>query len=300
MDEKKNTPKPPEIRRFGARTIILSAALAVILSVGVGALNRYVFGLRDLVLRDAPGTVPAGEALDSSPEEPLGVPNGGTGPRRSLDLISLAGFCGTPEYFAAQEWKRFQDGYDTDHEILNRIGNGPTGLDSRYDAYFVYTREMADALDAIAEKYGLALHEYTEQDWFTMEELFDAAGGPFLAENTPVYGGYLFRDGTFQCDGAGVLPGYGELDYQLRRTMKGVLDEVGLNIRDAEEYEQWNYQTACGETVLLALGPAKALILADLPNSFVAVNVLAGASYGLTAENLEALADGIDFEVLGR
>ena len=79
--------------------------------------------------------------------------------------------------------------------------------------------------------------------------------------------------------------------------MKGTLDTVGLNIIDAEQYEQWEYQTACGETVLLALGPDKALILADLEQSFVVVNVMPGTKSS-TREALQELADSIDFSIL--
>ena len=72
------------------------------------------------------------------------------------------------------------------------------------------------------------------------------------------------------------------------------LDEI------AAQYEQWEYQTACGETVLLALGPEKALILADLAQSFVTVNILAGTRTPdpFTNAQLEALADRIDFSLL--
>ena len=87
--------------------------------------------------------------------------------------------------------------------------------------------------------------------------------------------------------------------------MKGVFDEVTLNITDVSQYDQWQYKTACGETVLLAMGPGKALVLGDFPECFIAVNVLAGTSLNdpdwpgaMTRENLEALADGIDFTVL--
>jgi len=101
------------------------------------------------------------------------------------------------------------------------------------------------------------------------------------------------------------VAGYGQVDYQLRRTVKGVFDEVSLNVVDVSGYSQWQYETASGETVLLALGPGKALVLGDYPDCFIAVNVLAGTNPddplwpgNLDREDLEALADGIDFTVL--
>ena len=55
---------------------------------------------------------------------------------------------------------------------------------------------------------------------------------------------------------------------------------------------------ACGETVLLALGPGKALILAESEQSFTVVNVMAGTEANFAADALEALADDIDFSLL--
>ena len=57
----------------------------------------------------------------------------------------------------------------------------------------------------------------------------------------------------------------------------------------------------------LALGPAKALLLADLGDSFVTLNVLAGtetdpddifSSGPISEKELETLADSFDFTVL--
>ncbi len=211
------------------------------------------------------------------------------------DFISLQGYADSPEKQAMEEWSRFLSAYDADGSLLEAVGNGSSGLDSRYDAYGVYTQAMADMLDAVAAKYGLVLHGAPED--CGRDELFERVGGPFLTIGD--WGGYIFPDGTFQCDEEGELPNCGTILYQLRRTTKGVFDEVGLNVSDVSEYEQWDYRSACGETVLLALGPGKALIFADLPGSFAAVNVLAGTSEGLSREALETLADSFDFAILG-
>ena len=240
-----------------------------------------------------------------------------------VDIISLQGFAGSPEYQAMLEWSEFQHGYDRDGAILRQVGNKPTPWDEKYNynGYLVYSQEMADKLDAIAEKYGLALHTGFRLG-ATVEELREWLG-PFTVAGQ--WGGYYYDDGTFQMDGEQEVSGYGALSFQLRRCMKGVLDTVSLNITDAATYEQWEYKTACGETVLLALGPHKALILADLPDSFVAVNVMAGAEpmeyqgglsplggegvppleaeamefqVSLSPASLEALADSIDFTLL--
>ena len=56
-------------------------------------------------------------------------------------------------------------------------------------------------------------------------------------------------------------------------------------------YQEWQYQTSRGISATLALGPGRALILADLPDSFVTITILAGSTDGLTRDLLEELAD---------
>ena len=90
-----------------------------------------------------------------------------------------------------------------------------------------------------------------------------------------------------------------ERGFQFRRTAKGVFDEVYLNIGDANAYRQWVYETAEGVSLLLAerVDGSHALILADRPESFVAVNMM-GTEDPLSREDLEAFAEGIDFSLL--
>ena len=290
VDEEELILNRPKKRRPHIGAWILAATLTLLL--GAGAFAAYQRSLRELVIRPEPETEDMPET--ASPRwDPL---------QEDMDFISLQGYADSPEKRAMEEWMRFLNGYDLDDAELAKVGNAPTGLDARYDAYFVYTQEMADALDAIAVKYGLTLHTgFTDSSTEELKDLY----GDFLGTNR----GWCYRydDGTFQFDGENELEGYGHVDYQFRRAMKGVFDEVGLNVGDADAYENWNYTTASGETVLLALGTEKALIFADLPSSFVAVNVLAGtetdpadvfSSGPLSAADLEALADSFDFSIL--
>ena len=268
--------------------LLLAAVLVLALAISAAAIYRG--RLQDLVLH-APET-PAPETANSAQEE---TPQSQSyDPLQSdYEMISLQGYAGSPEYQAALAWAEFQHGYDRDGKELQRVGNAPTGFEEEYsfNGYRVYTQEMADRLDALAAQYGLTLHTGGMQ--MATEAELKARFGDFLSATS--WGGYYYEDGTFQCDceagGAG---------FQLRRCVKGTLDGVLLNITDAEQFEQWEYETACGVHVLLALGPEKALILADLEQSFVTVNVLAGARSpaAFTAERLEALADRIDFSIL--
>lgn len=209
--------------------------------------------------------------------------------------LTLSGYMDTPESQAFAEWKAFLDGYDGDHAILDAVGNTIQEELRPYLRYNVYTQEMADELERIAAKYGLKLHTQT-YDLFAHPELLDSCEG-YLGENQG-YATYMFEDGSFHVDGSAYAEGFGEVGYQLSRYVRGSLHEISLTLLNFDSYQEWGYQTACGVPVLLALGDARALILADMEDSFVNVLCLAGEDDGLTREQVEALADSFDFSVL--
>ena len=101
------------------------------------------------------------------------------------------------------------------------------------------------------------------------------------------YVGYYYPDGTFSLDGD-----LGEYGFQIHRSMKGVFDPIALNIGNIEDYEEWEYETSEGFTVLLAISEYKALIIADLDDAFVSVNVLLNmGDIEMSKEDLENMAD---------
>ena len=293
------------------RILTFALAAALILALGVGAAAVWRGRLQDLLMKsseeenaaltekmtqqeialadDREDIVLVGEdAEEPAAEEPHAVPYDPLAD--GADIISLQGYAGSPEFQAAMAWAEFQHNYDRDGSVYASVGNGPTPWDEKYNynGYGIYSQEMADALEGIAAEYGLTLHG--SRTTASIDELYDRFGKFSTAEK---WRGYYFDDGTFQCDcetDEGV--------FQIRRCMKGVLDTVGLNVKDAEEYEQWEYTTACGETVLLALAPRHALILAESEQSFIVVNVMGGADSGISAAELEALADSFDFSIL--
>jgi len=61
-------------------------------------------------------------------------------------------------------------------------------------------------------------------------------------------------------------------------TEKPCFSDTYLNIGDASSYAEWEYKTGSGQKVSLALGDTKALVIADLKNSYVVINVLSGNS----------------------
>ena len=278
--------EPPEriVHMKKKRIISLALAAALILALGTAAYAIYNWRLQDLVLHSRTDA----ETTESGSYDPL--PDG-------KDTISVQGYAESPEYKAMLAWSEFRKNYDRDGEILAAVGNDPTPWDETYNVngYGIYSQEMADKLDAIAAEYGLTLHSGGIHSADSMAEMYERFGNFCAAEN---YSGYYFDDGTFQCDCM-----YNELVFQIRRCMKGTMDGVGLIIDDVEQYEQWEYQTSSGVTVLIAMGPTKALIIADLNDSFVTVNVLNSLQPRpgeniFNAQELEALADSIDFSIL--
>ena len=283
------TEEHPKRRTF-RRSLLLAAALGLIVAFGSVAYATGWFGLRSAVMYHDNG----------DPDQPYG----------NTDVMSLQGLAGSPEFEANARWQAFYDSYDPDGAILASVGNSDTGLEPRYDAYPCYTREMADTLDAIAEESGLEL--------LSGLTLYGAAELPDWMRNTLpqscgafdhcIYDGYSFDNGSFKTEGAFLFCDAQwpyETNYQFVCNRKGYLSVSYLAIGDADDYTQWAYETASGVTVTLALGPDKALIIADLPDAYLVVNVLdvrvgdvQQGEAALPAEILEAMADAFRFDQL--
>lgn len=213
-----------------------------------------------------------------------------------VDNISLAGFMDSPESKALSEWQEFLHSYDPDQSILWASDANPPALDDRYSLYFVYSQEMADKLSEITTRYNLKLH--SQLDIVCIRELEERVGGPICSDKISLESGYIYEDGSFQVDGDYYISDSGESIVQIRRVVKGTFDETTLNVTDVEIYEEWQYQTADGSLVLLALGPGKGLVFVDCDSCFITVNVLKGTDTGLTKEKLEELAEVIHIPVL--
>lgn len=274
----------------------LAAAAALLAALSALAVAANFFGLRDVLLPEK------GSVLVTD-EDGVVIP----GEKEYKDFVSLSGWGDAPESRALAEWRAFLERYDQDGAIIGSIGNEPTGFEEDYGLYLVYTQEMADELERIAAKYDLKLHERMEE---VLPETWPAAG-EFLRPNAKAYSGYIYENGTFRFDGeaelgAGELKGYGTIEYQFSRSVKGTFDDVALNIGDLSDFEEWGFQAADGTPVALGLGAwDRSLILADLGDSFVLVNVLTGEQGDDTfscgpigREELEALADSFIYSAL--
>ena len=290
--------KKPHVLR---KAVLIAAAVCLL--AGTVAAAREWMTLRDLEIR-VPVTDPAGSGSAAASSSHTAAGSSSAAETVPTGLISLAGYMDTPESRALQEWEAFLATYD-DGGALERIGNGPSGFEEKYGMYLIYTQAMADKVDEITAKYGLALHK--EMYMIPGHGWNDVLQGTLLPTATRNYAGYMYEDGTFHFDGDLDIPGYGLLDFQFDRSVRGSFSTMVLNVRDVADYTQWAYTTACGQEVTLALGSSKGLIFVDLKDSFVVVNVLAGtetspydvfSSGPLSPGDLEALADSIDFTAL--
>ena len=283
------------------RIFILAAVVCLLTALGITAGAAGMIGLQGMVLRpekESPAVIGSTEEK-TDPASSVSTPSE---TYNTIDTISLSGFAGSPEKRAVTEWQQFLAGYDTDHEILNRIGNQPTGLEERYGLYYVYTQQMADRLEEITAKYGLQLHTELSEVPGTWDR---AAGGDFLSEEIQGAYGYMYEDGSFHFDGQWDLSEDRILNFQFGRWVKGSFNEVVLNIGNADDYREWTYMTACGVPVTLAVGSSKSLVLMETEDCIITVNVLEGretgylgTEAGITEELLETFADSIDFTVL--
>ena len=280
MTQAKRTKRPL------SRLVPLAAVIGLLALLGGTAVAVNFLGLRDALL-------PRQQEVDViDPDTGLMVP----GEKTSVDVISLSGFAGTPESKALAEWKDFLEGYDRDRAILDSVGNtlDPV-LFEKYGCYGVYTQEMGEKLEEIAGKYGLTLHTDLIDLYQHPEALGPLAD---FGKDQETYWTYMYEDGGCHFDGYAYVEGWGLVDVQFQRSVKGTFNEVTLSVVDAAEYQEWSYKTASGVEVLLAMGPGKSVIMADLPDSFVVFNVFIGTDGEMTRERLEAVADCYDFNLL--
>ncbi len=283
--------------------IFFAAVLAGCLLFATTVYAVYVYGLRDLHLGRE--TVLDLSKRDELPEEVSEKDI----PKKEVDVITLGGIAGSPEYSACCEWLEFLDGYDTDGAILSEIGNGFAGLGEYELVYNCYTQDMANKVDEICEKFALSrLQGLTIADDYAalcrQTNIGDVCAEADGKVKWDFGGAHLYDDGTFGMDGRVAWKGSSSLcvtDYQFERTMKGSFNPVTLNVGETEEYHEWNYSTGSGQVVLLANSSWKALIIAERDNSFIVVNVpgdLLSDTFDMSDEMLEELADLFDFSAI--
>lgn len=270
---------------------VAAAAAALLAAMTATALAFNLFGLRDIAFPER--TTLHVPVVDYDTGEVHYED-------RVVDMVSMQGYADTPEAQACVEWEQFYMEYTNTHSFSNDLYDEG----GRYWCYPVYDDTMAAKLDEIVEKYGLKLHE-NEIFIEDRDGWLEAMGPTFIRDNNDAYWGYRYDDGTCTMEGDAQLEGYGLLGYQFHYARKGYLDTGVMNVGDLNNYAEWDYTTANGVALKLALGPSRSFIWADLPEGFLFINVLGGrdgdstfAPEPIAAAQVEQLAEMFDFTAL--
>lgn len=271
-----STPGGNQVRQIsGEKIACVVAGFVLLLAFSTVAYASNWFGIRDLLL-------PFIHQSHLTEEN-------------DSDVIGLSGYQGSAEWKALAEWQEFVNSYDPNGEIYQNTDGRLDSAFARYSCYMVYSREMAEAMDAIAEKYDLKLHT-TSYDLQEHPELVELLGD-FLGDNGG-YFRYMYEDGTFEVDGTIQFTDIGAWDFQLLRSVRGTFHDAMLDIGDISEYQETLYETSCGIPVTLALGKERSLVFANLSDCLVTVTIPYGTDAGIGQTHLQVLADGIDFTTL--
>ena len=282
--------KPRRRAKKLGRTLLLAAALTALL--GVTAFASDWFGISSRLI----------ETEDPYTRDPVSQENPVPG-----GWLAANGEADSPEAQASLAWERIEtEARQGEHDW--KAADAWEAEHPEYSAeiylYNCFNQDMVDQLHAVAEKYGLRLHE----DWvFPMtQSLFEQAAGigDFLRGEGRWQGHYLFEDGSFKGEGVLDLEG-GKLVFTLNRSKAGVLAPYGMYLRNPADYEEWQAEQD-GHTLNLALredeNGFEGLILLHEGETFVTVNYggmyVPGTPRNFDRSTAETVAACFDYDML--
>lgn len=280
---------------------LIAAAIALTLLL-VGCAVVYMLRMQDIKVGELSHYMPVDEDGNvTSSDKP-----------KSITLLSLQGV----HLEAMSEWIAFTESYDPDRSIkleADRTGSTQQIPEQYSLTYGCYSQEMADTLNAIAEKYDLnLLSAYVPFKQNQSSVLFDALQINAVCLNKPfaqviARDGYFYPEGTFDLNLSISLDGK---DWQCadnlasyRYSCKEYFDPAIGSVSDPESYTQWDYTREDGITVLLAMNNEYARMYADLPGAFISVSMEAcewengGVRIPMTRAALEQIAELFDFTI---
>ena len=213
------------------------AACILVLLLPVGVLAARLLGLWDLLLqRDENNT----------------------------SNFSVSDFFACTEVYALRQWEEFLEGYDIDRAILSEAMEAGFAPEGREDwlVYGVYSDEMGEKLDAIADRFGLVLNHTVEN--INFEELQNRVGGNFISGADIEDPCQYYEHGSFYLKGSAELTDDRKTAFTFQCVVKGTFDDTLPRWGDYNNMDEWRYRTVCGESVWLALGASHAMILTDV------------------------------------
>lgn len=277
-------------------TLLVAAILISLFTITAYAMGW--FGLRERVIESVPESEPTVTGSGFADDSP--VPT-----EAAKRWVSLNGYKDSPEYLANAEWLRFREEYQANHTITND-NSWMNGMDEETvntcHFYGVYDQNMLDKLVALAEQYGLHLHTHQITE-YTLEEFYRSAGtGKFMTEGDGA--GYIYEDGSFMLDFQGEQQ---NVLLSIMKNMSGTILPLSSGMDQQENYQEWEYTNAHGDTVLLAFNEKRedvAIDMADLRIFFDmdGVYIMAHAVFyepeSVSKEDCEQIADSIVFHEL--
>lgn len=277
VEQQTGRQKEKKSRRGIHRPFLLAALIALLLML-VGCGIVYVLHLQDLRIGEQ--TVPQTQYDDSS--NLIGETE------VHLDVLSIQGIKGTPNYLANQEWLAFTNSY-------THTGGEYWESAPEYWAYSVQNQEMVNKLDEICAKYGLKIigkpwHEHIDCNPFLTLLGVDSLLKPNANATLSIPAGRFFPGGSFTIYGTLKIADTDNL-FTYHCVKKDVFYDV-FGYVDGDSVLERNYTTTDGVNLLLLESDQSGMILADRDDCFFALSVdLAGDAA------LEQIAECFDFTI---
>lgn len=297
--------KANSLHRKTIRALQIAALISIMLLM-MGCAVAYILHLQDLKIAERTVSVP----IYDENYQVQGYQE------TQQDIFSLTGLKGTANYNATAEWFAFKDAFDPNNDIQNAYYENPERptFPEKYDAYWPYSQEMVDKIDALAKKYDLkllgSLTQYQEE-----ADFLTGIGIPRLLRDDKTtelrfQNGHKYGDGNWGCvfeleptDETENWPPY--LFGSIKYYDKSYLDTEYWSLYQIDMQNVWNQDTPSGENVLVVFDHTEfgAYVFCDRPEGTILLMLSSlqkpvgdVESQQLTREQLEKLINAFDFE----
>lgn len=277
-EELQNKPCVHTNRKVKMKRAVLIAAVITLTLLLAGCGIAYVLRLQNLKIGK--------QAIPQTKYDDSGNQIGET--EVELDVLSMQGIKGSPNYLANQEWLAFTQSY-------TYTGGEYWESEPEYWAYSVQNQEMVDKLDEICAKYGLKIigkpwHEHIGCNEFLKLLGIDSLLKPNADAALSIPAGRFFPGGSFTIYGTLKLADTENL-FTYHCVKKDVFYDV-FGYVDADSVSERNYTTTDGVNLLLLESDQSGMILADREDCFLSLSI------DLTGDAaLEQIAECFDFTV---
>ncbi len=285
-----------------SRALLIAAWIAMMLLL-VGCTIAYVLHLQDLKIAEASYIAP--KHLD---EEGNRVNE----TEIVRDVLSLQGIAGSPQFLAGKEWYEFEEAYDLDNAILLQADEQGYAAPDDYDAYFVYSQEMVNKVDEIAQQYGLQLAGQEVLTEAPINHVFFEALGLERLHREDALGeveyqhGYFYACGNFYMEFSLTLDGGTKLLGGVTYCGKDYFHPRYTQIMDPESCVQWTCQGLDGQSLLVVQEQTSAQVFCQREDGFLSAH-FRSSTYGqdgelatLSREEIQEAVEVFDYSVKPR